>query len=118
MLSFLAEIRHLKILVKGWPDLENARKMGGNKRSAVGFKSGKPVANSGPVLRRPTPPTTAGRNPEACFSHPSQPKSWPGRGAGSPAGAEDLCSAPDVNEAAISDLLLFFRILDKWDRAT
>lgn len=48
------------------------------------LKSGQPVANSGPgVRRRPTPSPTAGRKPEAgppvqkAF-RPSHPKSWPG----------------------------------------
>ena len=35
------------------------------KRSAVGNKSGSTVANSVPVLRRPTSPPTAGRKPAA-----------------------------------------------------
>jgi hypothetical protein len=36
------------------------------KRSAVGPKSGPSVHQSDPGLRRPTPPPTAGRKPEAC----------------------------------------------------
>jgi hypothetical protein len=87
-----------------------------NKRSAVGLKSGVPVGNSGPVLRRPTSPATAGRNPEACSS-PAQPKSWPGCGAGSSAeGAEREASALELDDAAVSTLLEFFQILDEWDR--
>lgn len=87
-----------------------------NKRSAVGLESGVPVANSGPVLRRPTPPPTAGRNPEACSS-PAQPKSWPGCGAGSPAERADReASALQLDDAEISTLLRFFQILDEWDR--
>src|ERR1039457_4061353 len=35
------------------------------KRNAVGNKAGSTVANSVPVLRRPTSPPTAGRKPEA-----------------------------------------------------
>lgn len=93
-----------------------ARQTMRNKRSEVGLKSGKPVANSGPVLRRPTPPATAGRNPEACSS-PAQSKSWPGYGAGSPvesAGSEAPALEPD--DAAVNTLLEFFQILDEWDR--
>jgi hypothetical protein len=87
-----------------------------NKRSAVGLESGVPVANSGPVLRRPTPPATAGRNPEACSS-PPQPKSWPGCGAGSPAeGAGSEARMPELDAAEISTLLRFFQTLDEWDR--
>jgi hypothetical protein len=87
-----------------------------NKRSAVGLKSGEPVANSGPVLRRPTPPATAGRNPEACSS-PAQPKSWPGCGAGSPAeSAGSEAPALELDDEAIGILLRFFQILEEWDR--
>lgn len=47
------------------------------KRGAVGFNSGEPVDDSGPVLRRPTTPVTAGRKPAACPPDfvPSQSKS-------------------------------------------
>lgn len=87
-----------------------------SKRSAVGLKSGAPVANSGPVLRRPTSPPTAGRNPAACSS-PAQPKSWPGLGAGSPEQSADReASALELDDEAIGQLLRFFRILDEWDR--
>ena len=87
-----------------------------NKRSAVGLKPGTPVANSGPVLRRPTHPATAGRKPEACSS-PAQPKGWPGGGAGSPAETtEREAPALELDDAAVSTLLEFFQILDEWDR--
>jgi hypothetical protein len=90
--------------------------MSRNKRSAVGLKSGKPVDNSGPVLRRPTPPATAGRTPEACSFLPPQPKSWPLCGAPSPAGAEREAPAPLLDQTAVEQLISFFRMLDEWDR--
>jgi hypothetical protein len=92
--------------------------MGGNKRSAVGFKSGNPVANSGPVLRRPTPPNTSELNPQACSTHPPQPQSWPGRGAGSPAGRRGREAAPiEAETSAIDQLLSLLKLLDDWDRS-
>ena len=102
------------------------------ERGAVDSKSGEPVHQSGPGLRRPTPAATAGRKPEARPS-PSQPKT--GQGAGqSPATEpqrEALCSfsptgareageviPPELNldEFPIGQLIEFFQMLDRWDR--
>ncbi len=86
------------------------------KRSVVGLKSGLLVANSSPVLRRPTTPVTAGRKPEA--SPPSsQPKSWRGRGGG--ATAEEIARearGPELDELSVSALIRFFELLDRWDQ--
>jgi hypothetical protein len=111
------------------------------ERSAVGLKSGKRVANSRPVLRRPTTPATAGRKPAArppdlrgCVAAPlTQPQSWPGFGAGSPdeiarerESASGLPPEPSVGREAsaldaldsesISRLRAFLELLDRWDR--
>jgi hypothetical protein len=89
------------------------------KRNAAGTKSRYTVANSARVLRRPTSPPTAGRNPEA--SPPlSQLKSW--RGAGqSLAKEKNERTARDarereLNDSSISLLIAFFKMLDCWDR--
>lgn len=89
------------------------------KRNAVGTKSRSTVANSARVLRRPTSPSTAGRNPAA--SPPLlQLKSW--RGAGqSPAKEKNEREARSAREreldiSSISSLITFFELLDKWDR--
>jgi hypothetical protein len=62
------------------------------ERSAVRNNSGLPVRQSGPGLGRPTPPSTAGRKPEACTLSPplppSQPKTGQGFGDGVPIGGE------------------------------
>jgi hypothetical protein len=85
------------------------------KRSAVGSKTGKPVANSGPVLRRPTPSPTPGRNPGAC--PPISAQSWPGRGAGSPAkGAVREAEALSPTDDEVAELIAFFKLLDLWVR--
>lgn len=110
------------------------------ERSAVGLKSGNSVANSEPVLRRPGTPATAGRKPAA--RPPSlrgreaapltQPKSWPGFGAGpeevarARASARGLPPEPSVRREAsaldaldsesLSSLRAFFELLDRWDR--
>jgi len=85
------------------------------KQSAVGNKTGNSVANSGPVLRPPTPLPRAARKTAACPSHP-QPQSWPGCGAGSPAqGAAREADALPLTDADVSELIAFFRVLDSWD---
>jgi hypothetical protein len=87
---------------------------GEGKQSAVGSKSGKPVANSGPVLRRPTPLATSGRNPEACPLHSAQ--SWPGCGAGSPAeSAFREADALLLSRADLIQIIALFELLDWWD---
>ena len=114
------------------------------ERSAARPKSGQSVSQSDPGLRRPTPPSTAGRKPAArppqrnlSFTPlkpplppreagPSQPKT--GRVAGrSPAiqsrraapESEALSSASplaDLQDFELGPLLEFFKILDRWDR--
>lgn len=111
------------------------------ERGAVELKSGQPVANSGPVLRRPTTPVTAGRKPAARppvlrgreAAPPPQPKSWPGFGAGSPeeiARERVSASGPPTDESTrreapaldqldsefIARLRALFELLDRWDR--
>jgi hypothetical protein len=86
------------------------------ERSAVGLKSGPSVTQSDPGLRRPTPPATAGRKPEArppihsqgfafgvasesCEAGlPSQPKT--GRGAGQSPAEELQREALDTGKTA------------------
>ena len=96
------------------------------ERNAVESKSGEPVHQSGPGLRRPTPPNTAGRKPEARPT-PSQPKTGPGCGAGSPVDKRERVAlaasslsesreAASLNDEEVSLLLDFFRMLDRWDR--
>jgi hypothetical protein len=114
---------------------------GAGERSAVELKSGQPVANSGPVLRRPTTPATAGRKPAArptvsrgCEASPlPQLKGRPGFGAGSPeeiARERASASGPPTDESAgreapaldhldsesIARLRALFELLDRWDR--
>ena len=94
------------------------------ERSAVGSRSGKPVSQSGPALKRPTPAPTAGRNPAARPS-PLQRKTWRGTGQ-SPAitrEREALALIPSPNkcvecfdESAIRELIKFFELLNRWDR--
>src|SRR5690348_6259623 len=103
------------------------------KRSAVEFDSGERVANSRPGLRRPTSPLRAGRKPDACPPNlpTSQPKSWPGLGAGGPEeNYRERASAsgnpPDASEPrearaldalddfSLSQLRHFFELLDRW----
>lgn len=104
------------------------------ERSAVDSKSGEPVTQSGPGLRRPTTAATAGRNPEARPS-PSQPKT--GWGAGQSPAIEfrrealessltqsveceavalDASSPDYLDEQSIQQLISFFETLDRWDR--
>jgi hypothetical protein len=104
------------------------------ERSEVEYKSGKSVHQSDPVLRRPTPPLTAGRKPEArppVLLNPgselavfesreaglSQPKT--GRGAGqSPATTREreALALESVDEESIRQIISFFELLDRWDR--
>jgi hypothetical protein len=111
------------------------------ERGAVGLKSGNSVANSEPVLRRPTTPATAGRKPAArppvsrgCAAPPAtQPKSWRGFGGGAPeeiarerasasgppaddSAARKLPALDSLDAAAVSQLRQFFELLDRWDR--
>src|SRR5689334_3107755 len=105
------------------------------KPSAVEFDSGETVANSVPGLRRPTSPARAGRKPDACppILSTSQPKSWPGFGAGGPeedrrerasaTGNDQEPSEPRearaldaLDEFSTSQLRQFFELLDRWDR--
>lgn len=89
-------------------------------RSAT--KSRSTVANSALVLRRPTSPPTAGRNPEAsppsCDSTRStrtQLKSWPEREGG--ALAIDAREARDsilLDDVETAELRKFFELLDQW----
>jgi hypothetical protein len=115
------------------------------ERSAVRPKSGQSVSQSDPGLRRPTPPSTAGRKPaarppiqvlsftssklgvtprEAGTSHRKT-----GRGAGQRPASQFRREAPDTNalvskpallanlqDFELEPLLNFFRILDRWDR--
>jgi hypothetical protein len=88
---------------------------GEGKQSAVESESGQPVANSGPVLRRPTSSATSGRKPGACPLHSAQ--SWPGCGAGSP--AERACREAHallLGRADLVQLIVLFELLDAWDR--
>jgi hypothetical protein len=109
------------------------------KRNAVGNKSGSTVANSVPVLRRPTSPPTAGRKPEASppstsgvgvgvgvdlaveASHSSQLKSWGvgvDLGVGSHGNSSNplsTCPAPTVSDSEIGELRALFELLDLWD---
>lgn len=86
------------------------------KRSAVRHKSEQPVANSGSVLKGPTPPLTAGRKPEASSPH-LQPKSWAGCGAASPAeSAGREAPALTLDDLSASQLREFFELLDRWDK--
>src|SRR5512146_2922733 len=92
------------------------------ERDAVGRNSGQPVTHSGPGLRRPTLPATAGRKPEArppVLYDPAQleqaraaglaqPKSGPGCGAGSPASAEREAPALNLDQFSLSELRRFF----------
>ena len=110
--------------------------------SAVGRKSRIPVANSGRVLRRPTPPDTADRKSETDplephrRESPSQPQSWPGArdlegpaaNPSEPEGASELplgksagreapaLDAQSIPAEDLSVLIRFFQTLDCWDR--
>ncbi len=96
------------------------------EHSAVDSKSGEPVHQSGPGLKRPTPPLTGGRKSPARPSASLQPKT--GRGPGWNPGIEierealDTTSPSDDREAValsdfeVSQLLDFFQLLDRWDR--
>jgi hypothetical protein len=102
------------------------------ERSAARLKSGESVRQSDPGLRRPTPPATSGRKPEACpalssggapdpgvpfnprVAGPSQRKT--GRGAGqSPAASVVDCSS-ELDAEPLARLLAFFKLLDEWER--
>ena len=106
------------------------------EQSAVESKSGEPVHQSGPGLSRPTSPSTSGRKPEARPRVPvfvqsreaglAQPKT--GRGVGQRPTIEIEREALDtpstgaerhavqLDDEAISQILDFFRQLDRWDR--
>ena len=113
------------------------------ERSAVGRKSGESVSQSDPGLRRPTPPSTAGRKPAArppllgVSREGLSPREAgltqrkTGRGAGqSPAvltQREALASINDftdsdpilgcsLDNSQIRELIQFFQTLDRWDR--
>ncbi len=110
------------------------------ERNAVRIeKSGLPVDHSGPELRvGPTLPATAGRKPEARppiysaisplsagssglketrAAGLSQRKSGPKRGHEVPASITDVQGTPvALDDHSISDLLSFFRTLDRWDQ--
>jgi hypothetical protein len=95
------------------------------ERSADVLNSGETVYQSVPVLKRPTPSPTDGRTPSARLSF-LQPKT--GQGAGwnpaieierealdtSSPGAD--CEAVALSDFEISQLLDFFRLLDRWDQ--
>lgn len=86
-------------------------------RSTLRHKSGKPVADSGPVLKGPTSPATAGRKPEARPLSPPQPNSRrerEGRALAEGAGRE--APALSLGQQGISGLRAFFKLLDRWDR--
>ena len=104
------------------------------ERIAADSNSGNAVDHSAPGLKQPTHPSTAGRKPEA---RPPilQPKSGPGRGAGSPAiecqrealgsmvpsgereaFALDAVPSESLSEIEIQSVIQFFTILDRWDR--
>src|ERR1019366_6573707 len=100
------------------------------KRNAVGNKSGSTVANSAPVLRRPTSPLTAGRKPAASppstsgvdvavdlgvGASGSQLKSWAVTQSNS-SNALSACPPPLLSDSDISELRSFFELLDQWDR--
>ena len=106
------------------------------EKSAVEYKSGEPVHQSGPELRRTRPLRTSGRKPEAHPCTPvvaesraaglSQPKT--GRGAEQRSAIEierEALDSPsssakrdavDLDDHSISQILDFFRLLDRWDR--
>ncbi len=87
------------------------------EHSAVRSKSGEPVSQSGPGLRRPTPVTTAGRKP-AARPTPPQPKTGPGCGAGSPAitREREALALDSFDDTSVRQLIEFFELLDRWDR--
>lgn len=91
--------------------------MNTGERSAVGSKSGKPVHQSGPGLRRPTPAITAGRNP-AARPTPPQPKTGPGCGVGNPATPREreALALDTFDGSSIRQLIEFFELLDQWNR--
>ena len=113
------------------------------ERSAVGRKSGESVRQSDPGLRRPTPPSTAGRKPAARppVSIPSasdverdvlsreagvtQRKTGRGVGQSSTVSAQREAlgfsipsgSIPtrELSDPEITALIQFFQTLDRWD---
>jgi hypothetical protein len=107
-----------------------------DEQSAVESKSGQPVHQSGPGLRRPTSLRTSGRKPEACPCTPvlaesrkaglSQPQTGQGAGrrpaiesereAVGTSSASAKRDAVDLDDAAISQILDFFRLLNRWDQ--
>jgi hypothetical protein len=110
------------------------------ERSAVRPKSGKTVRQSVPALRRPTPPSTAGRKPVArppiqssrvtVAEGNSRPREAAdtqrktGRGEGrspaiqsrreAPGSLSDLPYSPD--DSQILSLIQFFETLERWHR--
>jgi len=115
------------------------------ERSAVRPKSGQSVSQSDPGLRRPTPPSTAGRKPAArppvsilSFTPPkqvlpsreagpAQPKT--GRGAGwnpaiksrrealgSTSSSSDWSELLGMSDAELSPLIEYIKLLDRWDK--
>jgi hypothetical protein len=126
--------------IKGHGERTDAH-AGRDERGAVGLKSGERVANSRPVLRRPTTPATAGRKPVArppvlggCAAAPiPQPKSWPGcgdrvteriareRGSASvlppePSAGREASALDHLDSESVSHLRGLFELLDRWDR--
>jgi hypothetical protein len=114
------------------------------ERSAVERKSGESVRQSDPGLRRPTPPSTAGRKPAArppVSTLPAphvEPESLPrdagitqrktGRGVGQsptvlaqrkalgPSVSSDFIPACELSDSELTTLIQFFQTLDRWDR--
>jgi hypothetical protein len=115
------------------------------ERSAVRPKSGQSVYQSDPGLRRPKPPSTAGRKPAArppisilSFTPPrfesmahevgtDQPKT--GRGAGqspvvpiereapkSIASLSPWSALLEMSDSELSPLIQYIKILDRWDK--
>jgi hypothetical protein len=88
------------------------------ERSAVEPKSGKTVRQSVPGLRRPTPPSTAGRKPAA--RPPNQSPAIQSRREAP--GSYTLPAQPPptpscvLGDFEITTLIEFFQILDRWDR--
>ena len=114
------------------------------ERSAVGRKSGESVSQSDPGLRRPTPPSTAGRKPAArppvsiLSASEVEPDAFPreagvtqrktGRGVGqSPtvltqrealgfSVPADPIPTCALSDSEITALIQFFQTLDRWNR--
>lgn len=103
------------------------------KRSAVRTESGESVSQSDPGLRRPTPPATAGRKPEACpalssgvAADPSdsfnprvagQSQRKTGRGVGQSPAASVVDWSSELDPESLARLIAFLHLLDEWERS-